>query len=270
MAKAAPDRTSSTCLTDFFRCADLPDLALTGGLPQSTGFFRFGPEVICYGQTRGEVHSSVNSSLFDASADVRIKDRRLLLPFDPTQVIDNLRYEYYVASNSRFFEKSWIKDIYYRLRPSMPVGIRKHLQRLYLGDWKRLTFPSWPVDRSVDLMLEKLLLLTMQAGRIKRLPFIWFWPEGHSACAVMTHDVETTAGRDFCDRTMDFDDQFGIKGSFQVVPEKRYTVPESYLESIRSRGFERRLPLRTSRIASICWGSRRTRGSSWDAPTCSS
>lgn len=238
MINEAPVRTRSTCLTDFFRCADIPYLALTGGLPLSNGFFRFGPEVVCYGQASGEVRPSVTPSLYDAAVDVRINDGGLHLPFDPTQVIDNLRYEYYVASNNRLMEKRWIKDIYYRLRPSMPVGIRKHLQRLYLGDWERLAFPSWPVDRSVDLMLEKLLALTMRAGHIRKLPFIWFWPDGHSACAVMTHDVETTAGRDFCDRTMDFDDEFGIKGSFQIVPEKRYTVPESYLESIRSRGFE--------------------------------
>jgi len=54
----------------------------------------------------------------------------------------------------------------------------------------------------------------------------------------MTHDVETTLGRDFSKQVMDIDDQFGIKASFQIVPEKRYTVPESYLESIRQRGFE--------------------------------
>jgi hypothetical protein len=54
----------------------------------------------------------------------------------------------------------------------------------------------------------------------------------------MTHDVETAAGRDFCSTLMDINDEFGIKASFQVVPEIRYDVPESYLEQIRSRGFE--------------------------------
>ena len=54
----------------------------------------------------------------------------------------------------------------------------------------------------------------------------------------MTHDVETTEGRDFCDTMMDIDDAFGIKSSFQVVPEKRYEVPQDYLDSITKRGFE--------------------------------
>ena len=180
----------------------------------------------------------MNDSLFDASRHVQRDGHRLQLPFDPKQVINNLRCESYFTSGSRMLETAWIRDIYYRLRPLMPVSFRKHLQGIFLRDWQKIAFPGWPVDRSVDILHEKLLLLSMKAAQIERLPFIWFWPEGKSACAIMTHDVETTVGRDYCDRTMDLDDEFGIKASFQIVPEKRYAVPESYLAAIRSRGFE--------------------------------
>ena len=54
----------------------------------------------------------------------------------------------------------------------------------------------------------------------------------------MTHDVETSCGANFCPQLMDLDDSFGIKSSFQVVPEDRYDVPPSFLENIRKRGFE--------------------------------
>jgi hypothetical protein len=54
----------------------------------------------------------------------------------------------------------------------------------------------------------------------------------------MTHDVETEAGRNSCADLMDVDDAFGIKASFQIVPEKRYAVPLKFLEFIRNRGFE--------------------------------
>ena len=37
---------------------------------------------------------------------------------------------------------------------------------------------------------------------------------------------------------MDTDDAFGIKSSFQIVPEKRYKVSPIYVDSIQSRGFE--------------------------------
>ena len=55
---------------------------------------------------------------------------------------------------------------------------------------------------------------------------------------MMTHDVEGQAGADFCGRLMDFDDSFGIKSAFQIVPENRYGRGNALWESLRSRGFE--------------------------------
>ena len=92
--------------------------------------------------------------------------------------------------------------------------------------------------RTVEDILERCLAMGMKACGVTELPFIWFWPEGKSGCALMTHDVETTLGRDFSAKLMDINDEYHIKASFQVVPEKRYSVPESYLSSIRDRGFE--------------------------------
>ena len=37
---------------------------------------------------------------------------------------------------------------------------------------------------------------------------------------------------------MDIDEAFGIKASFEIVPEQRYAVPSDYLQTIRDRGFE--------------------------------
>ena len=73
---------------------------------------------------------------------------------------------------------------------------------------------------------------------IEEIPFIWFWPDGASSAAFMTHDVETELGRNFCTTLMDIDDCFGIKASFQIIPEERYAIDDRFLESIRSRGFE--------------------------------
>jgi hypothetical protein len=73
---------------------------------------------------------------------------------------------------------------------------------------------------------------------IERIPFIWFWPDGLPACAIMTHDVEAPAGKSFCDALMDLDDSFGVKSSFQVVPEDRYPVETEWLRRISGRGFE--------------------------------
>src|SRR5215510_2710337 len=233
-----PYRKLQSPLQDYYRCGDSPAFGLSGELGESKGFFRFGQDLVCYGETVAETCATVNSDLVDVCGYAKTADHYVMLPFDITEVVDNLRYELYTQSGGRWVEKSWVKDVYYRLRPLLPVSVRKHLQKVYLSGWERIPFPAWPVDRTVDLLFEKLLVLAMQALEVDRLPFIWFWPDGHSACAIMTHDVETAAGRDFCDRLMDIDDEFGIKSSFQIVPEKRYAVPDSYLQSIRDRGCE--------------------------------
>jgi len=127
---------------------------------------------------------------------------------------------------------------YYVARPLLPVSVRSHLQRLSLHGWQKHPFPRWPVDTSVEQIIESVVGLIIREIKDHRIPFIWFWPEGKQACALVTHDVETTVGRDFCETLMGVDDSYGIKASFQVVPEKRYKVPERYLNSISKRGFE--------------------------------
>jgi hypothetical protein len=80
--------------------------------------------------------------------------------------------------------------------------------------------------------------MALKATGADRIPFIWFWPDGHKGCVLMTHDVETETGRAFCDTLMDIDDSYGVKASFQVIPEERYTVSPDFLETIRRRGHE--------------------------------
>ena len=215
------------------------DLGIEGHLNGSRGFFRFGADAVCYGQAAGNTRPYVNGNLFDALQAVRLDENKVLLPFDVNQVLNNLRYERYVANGGgTWLEAAWAKDAYYRLRPYLPVSLRKHLQRAYLRGWEARTFPNWPVDRSVDILFEQVASLALRASNRDRFPFIWFWPEGRKACAILTHDIETKAGRDLTGKLMDIDDSFGVKASIQIVPEKRYTVSPEFLDSIRARGFE--------------------------------
>jgi hypothetical protein len=94
------------------------------------------------------------------------------------------------------------------------------------------------VDFTVDNIHKELLRLLMEASGAKKVPFIWFWPNGAPNGLIMTHDVETSVGRDFTFKLIDLDDSYGIKSSFQVIPEKRYHVSDEYVRDIRSRGCE--------------------------------
>jgi hypothetical protein len=232
---------SKQAIVEYYKCPqEYMGFHVTNSLKESDGYFRFSPDLICYGQTSGYPCPTVNGSLFDASEHVRRYENISFLPFDLTQVVDNLRYERYVdqVDQGSWTQNAWVKQFYYLLRPLLPVALRKDLQKISLRGWETIPFPAWPVDRSVDRLFEKLLGLTMQTLNIDCIPFIWFWPEGHAACAIVTHDVEAPIGRDFTGRLMDIDDAYEIKASFQIVPEKRYTVSPAYLDAIRDRGFE--------------------------------
>jgi hypothetical protein len=208
-----------------------------------TGYFRFGPDAVCYGPcSSGALASSVTGNLHDALQDVSIDNSEVQLPFDPVQIVNNLRHERYQCRHphGRSANKTsgLVRKLYYLARPFLTIAMRKHLQRLYLGDWEKIPFPHWPVDSTVESIQEQLLVLSMKSHNIRSIPFIWFWPKGALSCTAVTHDVETTAGWNFCSQLMDIDDSFGIKSAFQVVPEERYTVHQSGLDSIKARGFE--------------------------------
>ncbi|HEX4485025.1 MAG TPA: hypothetical protein VH088_02090 [Terriglobales bacterium] len=229
----------SASLSQWFRCPKKFEcIASKKARSNSCGYFLFGKDATCFGSHRAQRPSpSPADALYDALDDVVIDAGEVSLSFDPSQVLDNLYHETYV-DEWREGSLSALSKIYYFIRPVLPVAVRRHLQKLYLKDWKTIRFPSWPVDCSVDKMMDRLLLLSLRASGADRIPFIWYWPEGKSSCAIMTHDVETQAGYEFCPALMDLDDEFGVKASFQIIPEERYAVHREMLAEIRRRGFE--------------------------------
>lgn len=160
------------------------------------------------------------------------------LPFELNEVIENLHSESYSKGVDSSAGTRRLAKAYYLVRPLLPIFIRKFMQRWHLRDWARLPFPHWPVDSTVDHIFEQTMLLALKANGADRIPFVWFWPEGATSCAIMTHDVETELGIQSCPYLMDIEDSFGIKASFQIIPEQRYEVTDDFLDSIRKRGFE--------------------------------
>lgn len=229
-----------TNLLQYYRCPREYDqfISPSASVDGST-YFRFGRDITCYGAYPTlQPTKSAAGPLDDASQHVSIEAGMVCLPFEPSEVVDNLRYERFVEDWRQGSPLSGLTEIYYRIRPYLPVGVRRHLQQVYFRGWQEIPFPRWPVDTSVDSLLEQLLLLSIQASGVEVVPFIWFWPEGAPGCAIMTHDVETRAGLDFSPTLMDIDDSFGVKASFQVIPEERYHVDEGFLSLVRDRGFE--------------------------------
>jgi len=239
---ASFSQSVGSLLSDFYRCPQLlAQFKLVADLLPVPGYFRIKDGPICYGRLcETQPTATANATPPEAYPQVTQGGKTVSLTFDPTEMVANCRLEKYIADAENGGEKgdSLIRRLYYWLRPLMPVDVRKYLQRRYLGGWDRIPFPQWPIDRGVDQLHELLLALAIRAEGTTELPFVWFWPDGYSSCATLTHDVETSAGRDFCGRLMDLDDCYGVKASFQVVPEERYEVPPALLNLMRKRGFE--------------------------------
>ncbi|MDE3202491.1 MAG: hypothetical protein KGN79_16395 [Acidobacteriota bacterium] len=201
-------------------------------------FFRFGADTQLYGRVAAETNPSVNGALHDYIEDAD-KSCDASLPFNPLEVAANLRTERYpLEGEKKGLMQEVVRLAYYTLRPLLPVGVRKYAQRRALRGWERLSFPNWPVERSVDRLFERLLMLRLKEHPDEAIPFIWFWPEGKQGCVLMTHDVETAAGLDACDALMSLNEKYGIRSSFQLIPGGRYHVQPHHIEGMRLRGFE--------------------------------
>jgi hypothetical protein len=153
--------------------------------------------------------------------------------------IESLRHERYVQQkDSGLLAERYMSRAYYLLRPMMPVTIRRMLQRIYLRDWRDLNFPRWPVDTSVERLMERALNEILRTQGLDRVPFIWFWPDGARAAVMMTHDVETRSGLGRVGDLIGVDKEFGLRASYQLVPRGRYSVTAQLLDSIRKHGCE--------------------------------
>jgi hypothetical protein len=234
----------STVLFDYYKTPISPTrLSAQDQGANHPGFFRFGPDIVCYGDCSNGVSTDVaTSAALDARIATTVSPSSIQMPFDVSAVIDNLRRERYLwqltPQRKGVAQNEAIRKMYYFVRKLLPVWYRRHLQRAYFKGWESIPFPHWPVDFTVDSLHEALLLLAMRAQERDKVPFIWFWPEGAGSCLVLTHDVETAAGRDFSPSLIQIDSSHGFKASFQVIPEERYEVPDSYLQEIRGPGFE--------------------------------
>jgi hypothetical protein len=235
------DRTN-LLLRDYYRCpANQIPFPAEGHLANPPGYFRLGHDTICYGQlSSGNGALTPTGNLYDALDGIGMDGHGIALPFDAGMVVENLCRERYTAhfrKEGRILNEI-LRKAYYLIRPLLGVSARRQIQRIRGRGWHKISFPAWPVDTTVERIHQKLLALSLKAQGLERIPFIWFWPEGFSSCAIMTHDVEGESGRDFCHDLIDLDESFGMRSSFQVVPENRYSVPKSFLDSIRIRGFE--------------------------------
>lgn len=235
---------SDRSFLDYFRCPEpLAPISSQSGLGTVDGFFKFG-DSIAFGRCAGghQPATYVTDRLADVSGEVTACHGGPCLPFDLTEVATNLREERYRHNGYTFLQKTTggeaVERLYYTLRPFMGVPVRKQLQKIRLNGWERIPFPRWPVDVSVDHLMESVMALLLKTSGEASVPFIWFWPDGAPSAAMLTHDVEGSKGLELCGELMDLDDGCAIKSAFQLIPEGRDETFAQAAHRLRARGFE--------------------------------
>jgi hypothetical protein len=240
VTRISQQKSMTTSYLDYYRCPEeFARFCVSEGLGERPGFFRLGNEITCFGRSAAPTTLASTGDLIDVLPLLETRGNQIVLPFDADEILENLlREKYLVTENSPSFTRKLIRKSYYAARPFLSIAVRKHMQRFHLRQRREIEFPAWPLDKTVDNLCAELMRYSVQANGNRRIPFVWFWPNEYQGCVIVTHDVEHEEGRAYCGDLMDLDDRYGIRSSFQVVPEGRYDVTETFLESIRARGFE--------------------------------
>src|ERR1017187_8389677 len=123
-------------LSDYYRLPDHWDASDTVAPIGDAGFFRFGSKIVCYGNSEsGVASSSARTRRFDALKSVRRTGSEIQLPFNISEVIENLRREHYVKQLSpepkRIGNHPLARNAYYFWRHFLPTSFRRSLQRSY-------------------------------------------------------------------------------------------------------------------------------------------
>src|SRR5690349_3951506 len=92
-ALASGNRT----LLDYYRCPEEFACCVPSAAPsRRQGFFRLGSEAVCYGSTSGGfVQALPDADLHGALDDSVVQPGKVRLPFNPDDIVDNLRLERY-------------------------------------------------------------------------------------------------------------------------------------------------------------------------------
>jgi len=110
---------------------------------------------------------------------------------------------------------------FYILKPLLPRRLQIAMRRAVVRVQRKRHGAVWPIDPSCG-----------------GAPDGWAgWPSGKQFAFVLTHDVETSIGRDRCLALQELDRKWGFRSSFNFVPE-RYHVPAELRERLVADGGE--------------------------------
>jgi hypothetical protein len=152
--------------------------------------------------------------------------------------VANLRSERYLRHDGpyRLSLTAAARRTYYGVRPVLPRPAQIWARRAFSSVQARRSFPRWPWEPALhDLVDLVSRCIADVAGR--PVPSIAPWPKGWSWAFVLTHDVETAAGRDAIEQLRRVEASAGYRSSWNLVPEG-YSVDDALVERLTAAGCE--------------------------------
>lgn len=117
---------------------------------------------------------------------------------------------------------SLITRFYYNVKPFVPRSVRWALRRSRAVGIRERNTDVWPIHEA--------------AG--KTPPGWQGWPDGKQFAFVLTHDVESRDGVKKVQNLAELEMKFGVRSSFNFIPEGGYPVPDDLRSWLVGRGFE--------------------------------
>ena len=125
---------------------------------------------------------------------------------------------------------------FYRVRALIPRRLQLAARRRLIRHHGIPEFPAWPCDVSVSALARFYATCALRLTGADEGQFTWFWPEGHHAAVVLTHDVEDVGGIRLVLELADLEEERGFRSSFNFGAW--YDIDPGLLRELNDRGFE--------------------------------
>ena len=173
----------------------------------------------------------------DSVSAVQRDDGKPWVPFDLDEAYRNFVTEAWRAKvRSKALTQRQL-SAYYLLKPLIPRALQLAGRRLFARRSGLPSFPSWPLEESVDFLLRFYAHCLLLALGTRTANFRWFWPGSHRAALILTHDVESGEGLRLALELADLEEARGFRSSFNIVGSW-YPIDYGVVSELRDRGFE--------------------------------
>ena len=206
----------------WLRAGEWRVFARPGRTPRSAG-----DETIESFSVAGE--ESVHARLDGRTGDV-------VVPFSLAEAYAGYVSEGWREASGSLSLSPWQLNAFYRVKALVPSKLLLAARRLLIRAQGVPDFPAWPVDTSVSRLLRFYARCALRAARLREGEFVWFWPEGFRAAAILTHDVEGGAGIRLALELADLEQDLGFRSSFNFGAW--YEIDPGVLRELVDRGFE--------------------------------